>query len=91
MHLSRNYCNLSSIAATSTPLQFSLLASTDILLDMVGKLADPKIGLVHQMPFTVDRKGLAATVEKVSGKTATPECWKSWGPLFRGCWNLIGR
>ena len=32
---------------------------------MVGKLQNPKVALVHQMPFTTDQKGLAATVEKV--------------------------
>ena len=32
---------------------------------MVAKLQNPKIALVHQMPFTTDQKGLAAAVEKV--------------------------
>jgi len=42
-----------------------ILASTEILVDMVSKLNDPKVALVHQMPFTTDQEGLAAAVEKV--------------------------
>lgn len=45
------------------------IASTDILLDMVGKLHNPKVALVHQMPFTTDQPGLAAAVEKVGTVT----------------------
>lgn len=45
---------------------FDFSASTDILLDMVAKIQNPKCALVHQMPFTTDQKGLAAAVEKVS-------------------------
>lgn len=37
----------------------------DTLLDMVQHLTD-NTGLVHQMPFTCDREGFAATLEKVS-------------------------
>jgi len=40
-------------------------ASTDILLDMVGKLQNPSVALVHQIPFTTDQSGLAHSVEKV--------------------------
>ena len=36
-------------------------------MDMVGKLIkNPNVCLVHQMPFTLDAKGVAAAVEKVS-------------------------
>ena len=41
-------------------------ASTEILLDMVGRLNSPKVALVHQMPYTTDQAGLAAAVEKVT-------------------------
>jgi len=40
-------------------------ASTDILLDMVSKLDNPDVALVHQMPFTTDHSGFAHAVEKV--------------------------
>lgn len=36
----------------------------DTLLDMVEYMTD-KVGLVHQVPFTCDREGFAATYEKV--------------------------
>lgn len=36
----------------------------DTLLDMVNHMSD-KVALVHQMPFTCDRDGFAATFEKV--------------------------
>lgn len=36
----------------------------DTLLDMVQHMTE-KVGLVHQMPFTCDRDGFAATFEKV--------------------------
>ncbi|PSN47867.1 Ceramide glucosyltransferase [Blattella germanica] len=36
----------------------------DTLLDMVSCMTDD-VGLVHQMPFTCDRDGFAATLEKV--------------------------
>ena len=36
----------------------------DTLLDMVQHLTE-NTGLVHQMPFTCDRDGFAATLEKV--------------------------
>lgn len=36
----------------------------DTLLDMVDHMKD-KVGLVHQMPFTCDRKGFAAVYEKI--------------------------
>lgn len=36
----------------------------DTLLDMVEYMTS-KVGLVHQLPFTCDREGFAATFEKV--------------------------
>lgn len=36
----------------------------DTLTEMVQLMADD-VGLVHQLPFTCDREGFAATVEKV--------------------------
>ncbi|RZC38899.1 ceramide glucosyltransferase-B, partial [Asbolus verrucosus] len=41
----------------------------DTLLDMVNHM-DEKTGLVHQMPFTCDRPGFAATLEKIYFGTA---------------------
>ncbi|XP_064608571.1 ceramide glucosyltransferase-B-like isoform X2 [Liolophura sinensis] len=40
-------------------------ASTESLYDMATKLMKPNVGLVHQLPFTTDQKGLAASVEKI--------------------------
>ena len=40
-------------------------ATTEILLDMVTRMSDHKMGLVHQLPFTTDQLGFAAAVEKV--------------------------
>lgn len=38
----------------------------DTLLDMVQQMTDNKnVALVHQLPFTADRDGFAATFEKV--------------------------
>jgi len=42
-----------------------IAASTEILLDMVTRMNDHKMGLVHQLPFTTDQSGFAAAVEKV--------------------------
>lgn len=39
----------------------------DTLLDMIEHMTS-KVGLVHQMPFTCDREGFAATFEKVKKK-----------------------
>jgi hypothetical protein len=36
-----------------------------MLMDMVGKLQNPKVGFVHQLPYTTDEPGFAAAVEKV--------------------------
>jgi len=48
-------------------------ASTDILLDMVSKLDNPDVALVHQMPFTTDHLGFAHAVEKVRVSTGRSE------------------
>ena len=38
---------------------------SDTLSDMVSHMSD-SVGLVHQMPYSCDRSGLPATLEKVS-------------------------
>lgn len=40
-------------------------ASTDIIMDMACKLQKPNVALCHQMPFTTDQKGFAASIEKI--------------------------
>lgn len=40
----------------------------DTLQDMVNHMTE-RTGIVHQMPFTSDRNGFAATLEKVNEKT----------------------
>lgn len=45
----------------------------DTLLDMVQHMTE-KVGLVHQMPFTCDRDGFAATFEKVRIYVALSPC-----------------
>ena len=49
------------------PNYFLLLFTvrSDTLSDMVSHMTD-SVGLVHQMPFSCDRSGLSATLEKVS-------------------------
>ncbi|XP_064618504.1 ceramide glucosyltransferase-B-like isoform X2 [Lineus longissimus] len=57
-------------------------ATTDLLYDMVIRIQDPKCALVHQMPYTTDQKGLAATVEKVYFGTALARMYVAvnvWG------------
>lgn len=49
----------------------------DTLLDMVEYMTS-KVGLVHQMPFTCDREGFAATFEKVINQSVWAE-WLSGG------------
>ena len=44
---------------------FVFLVKPDTLIDMVEHMTE-KVALVHQMPFTCDREGFAATYEKVS-------------------------
>lgn len=41
-----------------------LSVKEDTLLDMINHMSE-KTGIVHQMPFTWDRNGFAATLEKV--------------------------
>jgi len=43
---------------------FNFAVKEDTLLDMVSCMTED-VGLVHQMPFTCDRDGFAATLEKV--------------------------
>ena len=50
-----------------------LTVRTDTLSDMVAHMTD-SVGLVHQMPFSCDRTGLPATLEKVS--------WFTWLKLM---------
>lgn len=45
-------------------LHLQFIVKEDTLLDMIGYMTN-KVGLVHQMPFTCDREGFAATFEKV--------------------------
>jgi ceramide glucosyltransferase len=45
-------------------LFFLILVEKDMLTDMVLLMTE-KVGLVHQLPFVSDRKGFAATLEKV--------------------------
>lgn len=40
-------------------------ASTEIVEDMVVKLQQPNVALVHQMPFFIQSTGLASTIEKM--------------------------
>lgn len=45
---------------------FLIKVKEDTLLDMAQHMTDnSKIALVHQLPFTSDREGFAATFEKV--------------------------
>lgn len=46
-----------------------VLVKEDTLLDMVNHMTD-KTALVHQMPFTSDRNGFAANLEKIYFGTA---------------------
>lgn len=46
-------------------LSFFFVVKEDTLLDMVNHMTE-KTALVHQMPFTSDRSGFAATLEKVT-------------------------
>lgn len=45
------------------------------MLDMVEHMTE-KVGLVHQMPFTSDREGFAATYEKVGIQFGFPLSWE---------------
>lgn len=52
------------IKTISVSILLLILVKADTLIDMVEYMTD-KVGLVHQMPFTCDREGFAATFEKV--------------------------
>jgi len=54
----------------------------DTLVDMVATMGDD-VGLVHQMPFTCDRKGFPATLEKVYFGTAQARIY-----LFCDCMGI---
>lgn len=56
----------------------------DTLQDMVSHLKD-KVGLVHQMPFTCDRDGFAATLEKIYFGTAQARIYLSAAFLGVNC------
>ena len=43
-----------------------IAASTEIVEDMVVKLQQPNVALVHQMPFALQANGMASAIEKVS-------------------------
>ncbi|KAH9286821.1 Ceramide glucosyltransferase [Echinococcus granulosus] len=40
-------------------------ANTDIMVDMVRKSEDPRVALVHQLPFYSDQRGFMNAIEKV--------------------------
>jgi len=54
---------------------FTITASTEIMHDMVARMTNSKVGLVHQLPFTTDQTGFAAAIEKVS---------QFWGLFLKG-------
>ncbi|KAM7540862.1 hypothetical protein Aperf_G00000026436 [Anoplocephala perfoliata] len=39
--------------------------STDIMIDLVRKLEDPNVALVHQIPFVCDQRGFMNAIEKI--------------------------
>ncbi|GAB1600610.1 ceramide glucosyltransferase-like, partial [Argonauta hians] len=60
-------------------------ANSDILYDMVGKILKPKVGLVHQMPFTTDHSGFAKAVEKVYFGCVVPRYFLALNYLGFNC------
>ncbi|CAL4142100.1 unnamed protein product, partial [Meganyctiphanes norvegica] len=62
----------------------SLLMKEDTLSDMVQHMT-PGVGIVHQMPFTVDRKGWPAVLEKVFFGTGHARMY-----LFLGLLDAMG-
>ncbi|CAH0561897.1 unnamed protein product [Brassicogethes aeneus] len=56
----------------------------DTLLDMVNHLSD-RTGIVHQMPFTCDRNGFAATLEKIYFGTAQSRIYLAADLLGTNC------
>ena len=59
-----------------------LLMKEDTLTDMVSYMTED-VGIVHQLPYTCDRKGWPATLEKVSGNSI-----KICVTRFSLVWNL---
>jgi len=62
-------------------------ANTEILLDMVAKMNDPRVALVHQMPFTTDQQGLAAAVEKVYFGASVAKYYLAFDMLGVSCFT----
>ncbi|XP_042214779.1 ceramide glucosyltransferase-like isoform X1 [Homarus americanus] len=62
----------------------SLLMKEDTLTDMVAHMT-PDVGIVHQMPFTCDRKGWPAILEKVYFGTGHARMY-----LFLGLLDALG-
>lgn len=56
---------------------FVFVVKEDTLLDMVSHMTDD-VALVHQMPFTCDREGFAATLEKVIYETFKVYSYSLW-------------
>ena len=61
-----------------------LLMKEDTLTDMVTFMS-PDVGIVHQMPFTCDRKGWPAILEKVFFGTSHSRMY-----LFLGFLDALG-
>lgn len=59
-----NYCIEVDLNGIQLMVRIFSIVKEDTLLDMVEYMTS-KVGLVHQVPFTCDREGFAATFEKV--------------------------
>lgn len=60
-----------------------IAVNDDSLTDMVASL-NPKVGLVHQMPYVCDRKGFAAVYEKVRfSHGVLKTCWPQKVQVWR--------
>lgn len=61
-------------------------ASTDVLLDMVGKMQLTRVTMVHQMPYTTDQSiGLAAAVEKIYFGASAARYYLAFNALSMNC------
>lgn len=60
-------------------------ASTDIILDMVAKIQNPRVALVHQIPFVTDQKGFVAAVEKVYFGASAARYYLAFNALGINC------
>ncbi|XP_061173400.1 ceramide glucosyltransferase-like [Saccostrea echinata] len=60
-------------------------ASSEIILDLACKLKKPNVGLVHQMPFVTDQKGIAASLEKVYFGCALSRFYIALNQLSQAC------